>query len=199
MERLEFIPWQIRKFIGTFFLNIPETTLNNYSEFFGVNQFGSKLHKLSNRLKYIKNSNEFYHSLISQWYDPSIIFAEEFKNKKFHSLPKSIQVEVPNKVDNLAFQMMFFDTLNYLPNDILTKVDRTSMASSLEVRAPFLDYEVCKVAWKINMELKVNSNYKKNTSKSILRKILFDYIPQELINRPKAGFGVPIANGSEDH
>ena len=58
--------------------------------------------------------------------------------------------------------------------------------------APFLDYEVCKVAWKINMELKVNSNYK-NTSTSILRKILFDYIPQELINRPKAGFGVPIA------
>ena len=192
-KRLEFIPWQIRKLIGNFFLNIPETTLNNYSEFFGVNQLGSKLHKLSNKLKYIKNSNEFYHSLISQWYDPSIIFGEEFKNKKFHSLPKSIQVEVPNKVDNLAFQMMFFDTLNYLPNDILTKVDRTSMASSLEVRAPFLDFEVCKVAWKINMELKVNSNYKKNTSKSILRKILFDYIPQELINRPKAGFGVPIA------
>ena len=87
---------------------------------------------------------------------------------------------------------MFYDTLNYLPNDILTKVDRAAMASSLETRAPFLDQNVISTAWRISKDLKINSNLRKNSGKVVLKKLLEKYIPQKLFIRPKCGFGIPL-------
>jgi asparagine synthase (glutamine-hydrolysing) len=85
--------------------------------------------------------------------------------------------------------LMLVDSLTYLPDDILTKVDRASMAVSLESRIPFLDYRIVEFAQRMPQHLKVNAGQ----TKWCLRRILDTYVPRELIERPKKGFGVPLA------
>ena len=106
----------------------------------------------------------------------------------------SLRNNLPNEFnDDLTARMMIFDSLHYLPNDILAKVDRSSMATSLETRSPFLDHRVIETAWKLDMNLKVKKNKFSTTGKWILREILSKYIPRNLFERPKAGFGIPVA------
>lgn len=90
--------------------------------------------------------------------------------------------------------MMIYDALHYLPNDILTKVDRASMAIGFETRAPFLDHRVIEAAWRLEMNLKINSKNILNANKWVLREILYKYVPKKLIDRPKAGFAIPLAD-----
>jgi asparagine synthase (glutamine-hydrolysing) len=85
-------------------------------------------------------------------------------------------------------QMMYWDTVSYLPDDILTKVDRASMAVGLEVRAPMLDRDVIATAWSTPLALKIRDGQ----SKWLLRQLLFQHVPPALIERPKSGFGVPL-------
>jgi len=84
--------------------------------------------------------------------------------------------------------MMLTDTVTYLSDDILVKVDRAAMANSLETRVPFLNQEVYEFAWKIPYELKMRNG----VGKSILKNVLYNYVPQSIIDRPKMGFGIPI-------
>ena len=124
-----------------------------------------------------------YHRLVSQWTDPLALVsgAEEpltalTDRKQWAHLPDFTQ------------SMMYLDLVTYLPDDILVKVDRASMGVSLESRVPLLDHRVVEFAWRLPHTMKVRNGQRK----WILRQVLYRYVPQELIERPKTGFGIPI-------
>ena len=122
------------------------------------------------------NNNIFSKSFIKELNDSSI--SNESELNDFPSCCSN---------DPVA-RMLYWDAISYLPDDILVKVDRASMAYSLETRAPFLDKNVIEMAWKIPTKMKVNNGQ----GKVILKKLLCKYLPKEYIYRPKQGFGVPI-------
>ena len=91
-------------------------------------------------------------------------------------------------VPDLIARWQYLDTKSYLPDDILAKVDRASMSNSLEVRVPLLAHQVVEMSWRIPTRFNVD----KNMGKMVLRKVLANYLPKELILKPKRGFGIPI-------
>lgn len=93
------------------------------------------------------------------------------------------------KVDTLEEWMMAIDAQQYMVDDVLVKVDRAAMANSLEVRAPMLDHRVVEFAWQLPLGMKIRNG----TGKWALREVLYRYVPRELIERPKKGFSIPLA------
>lgn len=91
-------------------------------------------------------------------------------------------------LDGMTEQMLWLDLVGYLPDDILTKLDRAAMAPSLETRVPFLDRSVFELAWRLPLGMKLNGG----VTKWILRQVLYRHVPAALVDRPKMGFGVPI-------
>jgi len=129
------------------------------------------------------DASALYKRIVSSWAFPEqlVIGGKEPVSIFELSEPQSHRL-------NLGEQMMRFDALTYLPDDILVKVDRASMGVSLEARVPLLDRKIIEFAWHLPMEMKL----KNGVSKWILREVLYRYVPQELIERPKMGFGVPL-------
>jgi asparagine synthase (glutamine-hydrolysing) len=151
-------------------------------EQYRVRSPGYKLQKLTELLAK-NNPRELYGAMISHWEDPAFLV------KGLQSVPDLAQARnYWEKIPDFRNKMMYMDTATCLPDDILTKVDRASMGVSLEARVPILDHRVVEYAWKVP----VGMNFGKGTNKRLLRKILYKYVPRELIERPKMGFGVPI-------
>jgi asparagine synthase (glutamine-hydrolysing) len=138
-------------------------------------QAGAQLHKLG-RVLSARELSELYFEVMSHWTNvvPGV------------STPPPDRASWPH-LDPVHL-MMYLDQITYLPDDILAKVDRASMAASLEAREPLLDHRVIEFAWSLPLSMKVRGG----TGKVILRKILDRYVPQSLIDRPKMGFKVPI-------
>jgi asparagine synthase (glutamine-hydrolysing) len=143
---------------------------------------GDKLHKLAAILA-SDSPAVIYQQLISQWQNPSDVVINGFEP----SGPAD-KVWSHSALTDLTEHMMLLDLITYLPDDILTKVDRASMAVSLEARIPLLDHRLVEFAWRLPVRLKVRDG----TGKWMLRQVLHRYVPRELVERPKMGFGVPI-------
>ena len=124
-----------------------------------------------------------YRLLVSHWSEPTMLVREATEALSPLTDPAR-QAMLHNDME----RMMYTDLISYLPGDILTKVDRASMSVALEARVPLLDHRVVELAWQLPMALKVNQGQ----GKWILRQILFKYVPRELIERPKKGFGIPV-------
>jgi len=124
-----------------------------------------------------------YRRLISNWQHPEQIVRAGRERESFITS----QVSPPQPEGSVEW-MMFLDAATYLPDDIMVKVDRASMAVSLESRAPFLDHRVVEYAWGLPTEMKLRDGQ----GKWALRRILDRFVPRALTERPKVGFGVPI-------
>ncbi|MBP7669764.1 MAG: asparagine synthase (glutamine-hydrolyzing) [Ferrovibrio sp.] len=96
------------------------------------------------------------------------------------------------ELDDPRHMMMLLDAETYLPNDILVKLDRASMAVSLESRVPLLDHRLFEFAWRLPLAMKIAPGGSTRGGKSILRKVLHRHVPAALVERPKMGFGVPL-------
>ncbi len=144
--------------------------------------FGERLHKLASILAE-PDPDAMYVGLVSQWRDPENLVINGSEAITIVSDRQS-WAQLPD----FTQRMMYLDAATYLPDDILVKVDRASMGVSLEGRIPFLDHRVVEFAWRIPLEMKIRNG----EGKWLLRQVLYKHVPKELIERPKAGFGVPI-------
>jgi asparagine synthase (glutamine-hydrolysing) len=144
-------------------------------------QFGDKLHKFASVLN-CTNSDEVYRRLVTHW-EPDQLMSGITE-------PKGIlwNQSVAEEFPNLLERMQFLDLVTYLPDDILTKVDRASMAVALEARVPLLDHRVVEFAWRLPSSAKIRNG----NTKWLLRQVLDRHVPRELIERPKMGFGIPL-------
>ena len=193
-EKISWMPFNVRRTIGKMNLMIPAETWESLKMGIKVQRFGQKVHKMSERMKYVKSIDELYLSLISEWNNPMSLIHNDAK--EIIGMEYSFINDIPSDIkEDQALIMMYKDTLGYLPNDILTKVDRASMSVGLETRAPFLDHEVAEIAWQLPTNMKIRKNRDKQLiGKWALRKILNKYLPIEMIDRPKTGFGIPIGD-----
>jgi asparagine synthase (glutamine-hydrolysing) len=142
---------------------------------------GEKLHKLAAALE-ADGVDETYRSLVSHWSNPDqvVLGSEEPPD----GLGEGSSIADPTR------RMMLLDTLTYLPDDILVKLDRATMAVSLEGRVPYLDHRVVEMAWRMPLPMHVSDG----VGKRLLRRILHRYVPPALVERPKWGFGIPTGS-----
>jgi asparagine synthase (glutamine-hydrolysing) len=125
------------------------------------------------------NQYELYRMLMMCWRDPQAVVL---------GCSNAYDISYKFELKDFVHVMMLHDTLTYMPGDILTKVDRAAMAVSLEGRIPLLDHRIAEFAWQLPLSQKIRDN----NGKWLLRQVLYQYVPQQLIDRPKMGFGIPL-------
>lgn len=144
-----------------------------------------KIGKLGSQLRRAEGIEELYFGLVSACDDPASALADRRDAPTWLT-----EVGLGLPFADAKAKMMYLDTMTYLPDDILVKVDRAAMAVGLETRVPFLDHRIVEMAWRLPMAMK----YRDGQSKWLLRQLLYRYVPKSLIERPKAGFGIPLAD-----
>jgi asparagine synthase (glutamine-hydrolysing) len=191
-NRLSVLPAPARKLLSSALAIVPVSGWNVLGATWlgqgdGVVRLGDKVHKLAELLGHVNDMDGLHRSLVSEWTDPASLVLGE--NGASVTEPHSL-LDDPLPLPDMAqpLPMMYRDSMTYLTDDILCKVDRAAMACSLETRVPFLDHRVVELAWQLPLHMKVRGN----TGKWALRQVLYKYVPKELIERPKAGFAIPI-------
>jgi asparagine synthase (glutamine-hydrolysing) len=145
-------------------------------------RIGERVHKLGNVMS-AASVGDMYRSLLSAWQQPGTLVADACEDDDQNG-----QIVDGAEPRELLDRMMLADQIAYLPDDLLAKVDRASMAVSLEVRAPLLDHRVVELSWRLPQTLKLRGT----TGKWALRQVLYRRVPRRLVDRPKMGFSVPI-------
>ena len=190
--KLAWLPYPVRQTLGAAITAMPVAGWDALSRPLnalrpdgdGVLRLGEKMNKLARSMHGVRNLDDLYWNLVSEWQDPASVVRAET------GLPRSAAMHdfmVPENLDAVE-RMMYRDSMTYLPDDILCKVDRAAMATSLETRVPFLDHRVAELAWQLPLDMKIRGGQ----GKWALRQVLYKHVPRELIDRPKAGFGIPV-------
>ena len=185
-KKLKIIPPFLRRILANSILKIPPQQIDKMYSLFSRNSqyanFSDKVLKGSNVIA-SQDIADLYVGLISACKDPNSLVIDGIESNKFlHSKLSTLR-----NLDDLSL-MMLMDLLTYLPDDILTKVDRAAMGVSLETRVPMLNHQIVEFAMQLPQEYKLRDNQ----TKWLLREVLYRRVPKELIDRPKAGFAIPI-------
>ena len=194
-NKVSWMPYYLRNIFAANLGNVSENNWERTQTFInsvqkglkGIDRLGEKAHKLSETLVNVRNIEDLYFNLLSVHHDPSKIVIDttdyDYSIKDLSGVsPKDLGIK------DSPSRMMYWDVLNYLPDDILCKVDRAAMANSLETRIPFLDPGVVDVSLRLPLNMKIRDN----EGKWALRQILYKHVPKELIERPKTGFSIPL-------
>ena len=189
-KKISLIPFNLRKVLAKSLGIFSVDLLNNFNFIYNfltknkISFLGDKVNKFSHKIQSVHSLEDLYLSTISTYQFPTQIVLNS------SDLSKEIFIH-KKELFNSDFKstMMFIDTQTYLTDDILCKVDRASMSASLETRVPLLDKDVVELAWKIPTEMKIDNHQ----GKIILKEILNKYVPKNLTERPKMGFGIPLA------
>ncbi len=185
-KRVSWIPGAIRKGAAELIQSVSPQAWENGIQAAGrvaravrnMPNAGDKAHRLAETLR-AANPESIYFDLVSHWKNPTEIVLNGHE-------PAPMLANLPA---TFAERMMYQDLVTYLPDDILAKVDRASMGNSLEARAPYVDdHETVEFAWRLPLSMKMRNGQ----GKWALRQVLYRYVPQKLIERPKMGFGVPL-------
>lgn len=147
-----------------------------------VRNVGDKAHKVAD-LMAPASSMDFYRRFVTHWSNPDELVLAARGAEDVYAASNASRRGL-----EYCESMMLMDSLTYLPDDILVKVDRAAMGVSLETRVPMLDHRVVEFAWRLPLGMKIHGGQ----GKWILRQVLQKYVPRKLIERPKMGFGVPI-------
>jgi len=186
-NKLAWLPPVARRLLGRGISLFPVDTWDaiNYvlPSHYQNSNLGDKAHKMAHRLEQVENLDDLYRNLLMIWQEGNDLV------KHSNKLPTILDdANIIKGISESEQRMMLWDSLIYLPDDILTKVDRAAMSVSLETRAPFLDHRIAELAWRLPLHMKIRDGQ----GKWALRQVLYKYVPRDLIDRPKAGFGVPI-------
>lgn len=147
-----------------------------------ITNVGEKAHKLA-ALLLDDDPIQLYRNLLSHWREPlEVVLGASERATAFDQVDEFLQKH------GMFNTMLYLDSISYLPDDILVKVDRAAMAASLETRVPFLDHRLIEFAWRLPTTMKLSSQ----GGKRILRQVLARHVPAHLFERPKMGFGVPL-------
>ena len=186
-RRVGWLPAPLRRAVGAGMTALPASTIDRalgpLAARLGIAHAGDKAHKLGRRLRHVRDIDDLYQSLVTEWPDAAGMVVGG-------SIPSNLlddRGRWPALADPVA-RMMALDGMTYLPDDILAKVDRAAMAVSLETRAPFLDHRVVELAWRLPMHMKLRDG----RGKWILRQLLDRHVPRSLVERPKMGFAIPL-------
>jgi asparagine synthase (glutamine-hydrolysing) len=189
-HRLARVPIPIRRQIARVLQMLPERSVTSLSSVVApllptslrLSDPAQKLRKASAVLA-AATIDELYRGVVSHW-DPALLL-------RVGAEPSTLLTQHPPAISQLGDieRMMALDALTYLPGDILVKVDRAAMGVSLETRVPLLDHRIVEWAWSLPLDFKLQGGQ----GKRILREVLYKHVPRELIERPKMGFGVPLA------
>lgn len=186
-NRLGWMPPLVRQGLGAGIQQLPVAAWDALGRalpgIHSIARLGDKAHRLAHRLKTVQSVDDLYRSLVTEWPQADALVRGASR------LPTKLDdASLAAGVPEAEHRMMLWDTLTYLPDDILTKVDRAAMSVSLETRVPFLDHRVVELAWRLPLHMKIRGGQ----GKWVLRQVLYKYVPRELIERPKAGFGIPV-------
>jgi asparagine synthase (glutamine-hydrolysing) len=185
--RLHRWPMVARRAVASMIVSVPPATWAGLARASrrwegGRGHLGNKLHRFAHTVLPARNRGELYHLVRSHWPDPSEVVLGLAPGRR------------PAPMDEFADfghveAMSLLDQLTYLPDDVLAKVDRAAMAVGLETRAPLLDHRVVEFAWRTPLHQKLRGG----TNKWLLRRLLELHAPRALVERPKQGFGMPLA------
>ena len=188
-NRLKWLPYGSRVRVGELIKKVSVEKLNKAGKVVSRPQLGDRLYRLAEKLEHTRDVDQLIRNNIPILPDPAGLIREANDQNESSFLTR----EYPSfiKEHSLSPQeiMMWIDAQTYLPDDILCKVDRAAMACSLETRTPFLDQSVVDLSCRVPKEFM----RKKKENKYILRGVLYQYVPESLVNRPKMGFSVPLA------